>query len=584
MSDTFDLKRVNITRNTRNSGSSDNHRLACLNELQQCVGLSDAKRVIESICYTFLESKRRKEEGKNFAANAYNIVLSGNSGTGKTMVAHMLGDIFNSIELLSTNHVIEVSRSDLTIGGDVRRLVESTFKEALDGILFINDIGSFLPADEMKNQNEPGRIAIEILLGLLAKNPNRLVLVVSGNNDDINRFYSITHGQYKITFPYEIKFADYQPEELYGILNVFAHNSGYIIDRNAQKTLAAYFKYIYSHRDSSFTNANFVREKWNEIQVNISNKNMLSNHIDDSSDIITDDDIPDDMKGVADDTKIPADEELFKDLNALVGLNDLKEELQKVVSYAKLVINKRKKGIEMGSGFHMVFTGNPGTGKTTVARIISKIFYHLHFLTKGHTIEVDRGNLVGTYIGDSEDKTRKALNAAKGGVLFIDEAYSLVSNDKKSNDYGIKVIEILLKYMEDNRNDIIVIVAGYKDKMEDFLNSNEGLRSRFDQIIHFNDYSGSELNEIFHRLASKDGFTFDPKLEKLLPKCFEIMSKIKDKEYANGRGPRKYYDEISKEYARRNDSKGIDFDSPLTIEDLPPNSSITKALLKEIKL
>lgn len=583
----FEPKKINITRESRkNNIASSPSRLDCLDELQDCIGLEDVKKTIRTICQSYLFSKRRQEEGKGSLENInYNMVFSGKDGTGKKMVANLVGKIFHSIGLLKTDHVEVFTRSDILGGVDIRQAASESLKRAYGGVLLINNIGTLLTEDA--NENDVGLSAVDFIINQFIKNQDAFLIIVAGQPNEIARFYDfLDKHRYKSYFKYKVLFSDYTPNELYEILDSFAHTAGYFIDEhkenNAKDALISYFQFVYQHRDDTFDNAFFVQEVWRDIQDNISNNKMMNNLNDDLSDIITIDDIPD--KYLMDETAIPDDEELFKDINALVGLNDLKLQLKKTVNYAKLVMNKRKQGIEMDSSFHMVFTGRPGTGKTTVARIIGDIFYKLHFLTKkgADIVELGPRDLVGPFIGGSEEITKRKLKEARGGVFFIDEAYSLTPSDKKSNDFGKKVIDVILKYMEDHRNDMIVIAAGYKDEMEDFLNSNPGLKSRFDQIINFADYSGDELNEIFHRSVKKDGFTIDEGLEKVLPKCFEIMNRLNDTEYANGRGVRTFYQAIRIEYAARIDA--TDSSAPFTIDDLPKNNPITDILFKEIKL
>ena len=206
----------------------------------------------------------------------------------------------------------------------------------------------------------------------------------------------------------------------------------------------------------------------------------------------------------------PTLDELLARLDKLVGLKDVKKEIKTLVNVARVREMRKKEGLKVpASGYHMVFVGPPGTGKTTIARLLGSIFHALGLLSKGHLTEVDRAELVAGYVGQTAIKTDTVVKDALGGVLFIDEAYSLAPEDS-GHDFGDEAIETLLKLMEDHREDLVVIAAGYRERMESFIESNPGLRSRFTRFIDFPDYSPDELTAIFTRMVEDDGYTLGP--------------------------------------------------------------------------
>ncbi|GMO16713.1 MAG: hypothetical protein Pg6A_02800 [Termitinemataceae bacterium] len=253
----------------------------------------------------------------------------------------------------------------------------------------------------------------------------------------------------------------------------------------------------------------------------------------------------------------------LKELNELTGLKRVKDEVNTVVNLIKLKNMRQAKGLQqVPMSLHLVFYGNPGTGKTTVARIIGKIYNALGVLSKGHLVEVDRAGLVGGYIGHTAIKTLEVIEKAKGGILFIDEAYSLTENKGKT-DFGHEAVDTLLKAMEDYRDNFIVIVAGYDKPMAKFLKSNPGLESRFNTFIHFEDYDEKELHEIFMGLCKKYDYTLTNEAENYLNDYFDNLIKNKKENFANAREVRNLFETTMKKQSNR-----LALDNDITDDEL----------------
>lgn len=237
-------------------------------------------------------------------------------------------------------------------------------------------------------------------------------------------------------------------------------------------------------------------------------------------------------------------EDVLSELNCLIGLQQVKNDINDLTNTIKIRNMRKERGMkELPMSLHLVFTGNPGTGKTTVARLLGRLYRALGVLSKGHLIETDRSGLVTEYVGQTAVKVQEVVSKALGGILFIDEAYSL-SKEKGSNDFGQEAIDTLLKLMEDNRDDLIVIVAGYPEPMEEFLESNPGLRSRFNKYIDFPDYSPDELIDIYDLMCEKAKIKTNTDAKQLLKAMFTKEYQNRSKNFANGRFVRNNYENI----------------------------------------
>jgi len=268
----------------------------------------------------------------------------------------------------------------------------------------------------------------------------------------------------------------------------------------------------------------------------------------------------------------PLEGDPYKELDELIGLKSVKEEVRSLANFVKVQQQRKAKGLKTAKvSYHLVFYGSPGTGKTTVARIVGRIYKDLGVLKKGHTVETDRGGLVAKYMGQTALKTDTVIQMALDGVLFIDEAYALVPEDGNGADYGQEAVSTLLKRMEDYRDRLVVIVAGYKDEMQRFMDSNPGLQSRFNRYIDFPDYTAAELADIFKMYMKNNEYTLGNGAEAFLKQQFDYALAHKDRNFGNARFARNVFEKAIQQQANRLEGRSNLSEkelTELTIEDL----------------
>ena len=236
-------------------------------------------------------------------------------------------------------------------------------------------------------------------------------------------------------------------------------------------------------------------------------------------------------------------DQLLKELDELVGLKKVKENVHSLINLVKVRKLRQERELPTPTmSLHLVFMGNPGTGKTTVARLVAQLYYSIGVISKGQLVEVDRSGLVAGYVGQTAIKTKEAIDKALGGVLFIDEAYSLTNTQNGQTDFGREAIDTILKAMEDHRDDFVVIVAGYDELMEEFIHSNPGLESRFNRYIFFDDYTGEELMDIFRLRCKKNSYKLDEEAERFAIEMFNRLYAQRDENFGNAREVRNFFE------------------------------------------
>ena len=262
-----------------------------------------------------------------------------------------------------------------------------------------------------------------------------------------------------------------------------------------------------------------------------------------------DDEVPD---GGSDEVKVkePLQTDPYEELDELIGLESVKEEVRSLANYVKVQKQREKQGLKSPKlSYHLVFTGSPGTGKTTVARIVARIYKDLGILKKGHLVETDRSGLIGQYVGQTAPRVNQMCDSALNGVLFIDEAYALTQGG--SQDYGDEAVATLLKRMEDDRDKLVVIVAGYTNEMKKFIDTNPGLQSRFNRYIDFPDYSPEELYDIFLMYLRKNEYNVSSEAAKYMKSQLQYVVEHKDRNFGNARYVRNVFEKAIQCQANR---------------------------------
>lgn len=512
-----------------------------LAELDKFIGLDSIKKSIRDFI-TYLEfiQQRKKKGLKVDESLSLHSVFVGNPGTGKTTVARLMGRLFRAMGVLPKGHVVEVDRAGL-VGqyiGETAQKTEKVIEEAMGGVLFIDE--AYALTKKGGGGQDFGQEAIDILLKRMEDERGKFIVIAAGYTEEMETFLASNPGL-KSRFARTFEFEDYTPEELLKIFEMLMKNEEYSITDEAKDYLLKEFIRLYRKRDKNFGNARLVRMLFEEAKLQLSRRFTQLPKEEQTTEAMTTI-ILADIKAILSDkehkeAKISIDEEQLKSaldkLNSLVGLERVKKEIEDLVKLARYYAEE---GEDLKSKFtnHYLFLGNPGTGKTTVARIFGQIFSALGILPKGHLVEVDRQGLVANYVGQTAQKTSEAIDKALGGTLFIDEAYALATTGGE-NDFGKEAIDTLLKRMEDDRGKFIVIAAGYTEEMRKFIESNPGIQSRFTKTIHFDDYTPDNLLEITERAFKADELELSKELKKALHKYYTELYRNRDKNFGNAR-------------------------------------------------
>lgn len=515
-----------------------------MSKLDALIGLGQIKQQVRDHANYIKFLQLRKERGfeEHDSINVHSVFI-GNPGTGKTTVAGMMGQLYRKMGLLSKGHVHEVDRVDL-VGeyiGQTAPKVREAIEQARGGVLFIDE--AYALARSSDDTKDFGREVIEILVKEMSNGPGDLAVIVAGYPKEMRQFLDSNPGL-KSRFKLFFEFQDYLPQELSTIADYACKLMGVRFDTAAKGRLDELILEAYRKRDKTFGNARFVFDLVEKAKINLGLRVMATEDprslAREALDMIHEADV----QKIAAPSKImlpeiPIDEELLQqslnELNRLIGMDKIKAQIGEMV---RLVRFYRESGKDVLNSFflHTVLVGNPGTGKTTVARILTRIYKALGMLERGHMIETDRQGLVAGFVGQTAIKTNERIEESMGGVLFIDEAYALTSKSTGAHgDFGDEAIQTLLKRMEDNRGKFFVFVAGYPDNMEAFLKANPGLASRFDKMLRFDDYSPEELVQIAAMMLEEHGLIPTPEAEHHLRKYLTFVYDYRDKYFGNAR-------------------------------------------------
>ena len=509
--------------------------------LENMVGLAGVKREISKLIDLAEAQRKRQSCGAGTQPVSLNLVFSGNPGTGKTSVARIVGKILGSIGLLHSGHLVEADRAVLCGAhiGETAKLTKETFEKALGGVLFIDEAYTLCPQD---NPRDFGYEAVETLLKLMEDHRGEISVIVAGYGDKMSQFLSSNPGL-ESRFTRQIHFEDYGAAELFEVFKRALAEQKIACGPKALERASQALSRLHQTKTGNFGNARAARtliEQALEKQAGRLRRDPEADPFE-----IAAEDIPEfgqtehlDAAGAV------------AELDRLVGISKAKAEIKKIHAAANMQNRRREQGLPWTpTSMHLVFQGSPGTGKTTLARLVGKIYASLGLLSKGHLVEAQRADFVANVMGGSAIKTQKKIEEAQGGILFLDEAYALIQGP--SDQFGQESLDTLLKAMEDKRGSFALICAGYQGKMREFLEANPGLQSRFNRFVLFEDYTCEDLGEVFLRFCAEGGYRLDDAAFGSLEPGFAALKDAAAERFGNARDARSVFEKALDAHALR---------------------------------
>ncbi|WP_184397566.1 right-handed parallel beta-helix repeat-containing protein [Nocardiopsis composta] len=490
-----------------------------LAELHALIGLESVKSEVTTLVNRNRMARHRAEMGLPSPPVARHLVFAGPPGTGKTTVARLYGRLLADLDVLRYGHVVEAARADLVgqyVGATAIKTTE-VFEKARGGVLFVDEAYTL----SAEGGGGFGQEAIDTLVKLMEDHRDDVVVIVAGYAPEMEGFLASNPGLAS-RFARTVEFPNYRSEELVEIVRSLGARHSYTLDEALPPLLLRYFEQM--PKGPAFGNGREARKVFEEM-VDRQAHRLGENPPADPSELTLL--VPGDLgeAAAAEESGAGTDEvaALRAELNALTGLAEVKTVVNDLVNVLVAAARRRELGMPVPTlSHHLVFSGPPGTGKTTVARLYGRLLNALGVLPGGQTVEAARADLVGRYVGHTAQLTTEVFERAKGGVLFIDEAYTLTPPGG-GNDFGQEAVDTLVKLMEDHRDEVAVIVAGYDAEMDRFLASNPGLASRFAHRVPFADYSGAELVSIVEGMAESGGYRIPAETAEALLAHFDAV-------------------------------------------------------------
>ncbi|MFB9831156.1 right-handed parallel beta-helix repeat-containing protein [Actinoallomurus acaciae] len=526
-----------------------------LAELSAMVGLAEVKREIGKLVGLLRIAEQRRQAGlPQGPAIGRHMVFAGAPGTGKTTVARLYGRLLAALGVVPTGQFTEVSRRELVgqVLGETTQKTAAVFTQALGGVLFIDE--AYTLSRRFGTGTDFGQEAIDTLVKLMEDHRDEIVVIVAGYSAEMRTFLTANPGL-KSRISRTIEFENYSPAELTSITEALAAQYGFRFTEQAQASLLAHFQR--ARRDETFGNGREARRIFEAVveqqalrlsgQDGRATAEELTLLLPEDLDGVVDTGLSTRLGEVRDAGQLQA---ILDRLNAMIGLEAVKSQVRDTIDLIAATRRRRQEGLDAAPiSSHLIFAGPPGTGKTTVARLYGELLAALGVLARGHFIEASRADLVGQYLGQTTQKTTAKFDEARGGVLFIDEVYTLARQFGANADFGQEAIDTLVKLMEDHRDEVVVIVAGYTDEMAGFLAANPGLASRFSRTIAFAPYGPDELVDIFAGIAKSSGFDVPDSTRAAIRD--HVTDRTERFDQGNGREIRKLFEAAQTAHARR---------------------------------